>query len=378
MALLDKRGPRRASGENRSSADPLPESVTHAACRPIRPAEKRNAGDGGIREAPSPDEVVAGYCHQCLLRQEGEAAVRARAFLESAGMNWSAVRDLPVGGLDSTASAMRHALAAGISAADWKARRISPRLEGCLVGPIREISGEIVTFWARATDPESRCYLFRDRWDHQPIAFGMERLARSRPSHVFAVERILDALILRSWGVEPVLAFARRFDQVLPELWRDLTRWGILQVTLLPVGPEVPAWVLHGARDQARRSNARPELWLVPPRRIAPGLGRWAAELGEGAFFPWIGDHRVPLLGHSSGFKAVSAVTTPEPAATAAVHAVVSGEAIAAVTADADTDDAPENDFPPKEGGTDLPERPAGPGICPKHGGPLDGCFCFD
>jgi len=377
MARLDKRGPRPASGDALSSADPLPESVTDAPHRPVCPAEKQNAGDGGVREVASPDEVLAQYCHECLVRQEGEAAVRARAFLESAGMNWSSVSDLPVGVLDSAVAAMRHAAAAGVSPADWKARRISPKLEGCLVGPIRECSGEIVTFWARATDPDSRCYLFRDRWDHRPIAFGMERLTRSRPSHVFAVERILDALILRSWGVEPVLAFARRFDQVLPEVWRDLTRWGILQVTLLPVGPEVPPWVLHGARDQARRSTMRPELWSIPPRRIAPSLGRWAAELGEGALFPWIRDHRVPLLGHPSDFQRASAgVTVAEPPA--ADRRKDAGGAMPTEAADCDAGNTPVNADPAKEGKTKKPVRASGPGICPKHGGPLDGCFCFD
>ena len=378
MARLDKRGPRPASGDAVSSAQPMPDSADNR-LGPSRPAMRRNAAEGGVREALTPDEVFADYCRGVLLRQEGEAAVRARAFLESAGMNWSGIPGLPIGMLDSTIAARDYAAKAGISPQDWKARRISPKLEGCLVGPIREFSGEIVTFWARATDPDSRYYLFRDRWDQRPIAFGMERLAPLRPSHVFAVERILDALVLRSWGVEPVLAFARRFDQVLPEVWGELTRWGILQVTLLPVGSEVPAWVLQGARDQARRSNTRPELWLIPPRRIAPSLGRWAAELGQAAFTPWISEHRVPLLGHPSDFKRVpAAVSVSKSAATVPAHGEDSDATLPTGAGDSAPTSPRVDGTASEDGRAEKPSRPGGQEIRPKDGGPLDGCFCFD
>lgn len=379
MARLDKREFSPATGDVPASADPLPEIATDRSPNSACPTAMRNAGIGPVRETVSPDEVLAAYCREVLLRQDGEAAIRARVFLESAGMNWPAVPDLPIGMLDSAKSAWEYAAKAGVSPGDWKKRRISPKLEGCLVGPIREFSGTIVTFWARATDLQSRWYLFRDRWDDRPIAFGMEQLMPSRPSHVFLVERILDALILRSWGVEPVLAFARRFDQVLPETWGELPKWGILQATLLPVGPEVPSSVLHGARDQARRSPLRPELWLIPPRRITPGLGRWASELGGSAILPWISEHRVPLLGRQSNVKPALAATPSPPAVDRAViHGEDHADTPPQESADQVAIESPNDDTPSGGDRGPAPTPPTDRKICPKHGGPWDGCFCFD
>lgn len=376
MARLDKRVPLPGPDDMASSADPSPEIACTAPLQPALPATGHAVNGRG--EALSPDEVLAGYCRRVLLRQEVEAAVRARAFLESAGMRWSAASKLPIGLLDSVISAREYVGQAGISLADWKRQRISPKLDGCLVGPIRDFSGEIVTFWARSTDPESLCYLFRDRWDRRPIAYGIDALALARPSHVFLVERILDALVLRSWGVEPVLAFARRFDQALPEAWVELAKWGILQATLIPVGPEVPAWVLQGVRDQARRSTMRPELWLIPPRRIAPNLGRWAAELGESAFLPWIREHRVPLLGRQSE------VRYPTAAGKRPGLAGNSSTQVGKTSREAPSQVDSASTSPSNEGGLHgdwdqgKSPRTAGREICPKHGGPLDGCFCFD
>ncbi|MGQ9822677.1 MAG: hypothetical protein ACUVQK_12515 [Thermogutta sp.] len=377
MARLDKRVPLPGSDDMASSADPSPEIARAGSLQPALPAAGNAVNGRG--EALSPDEVLAGYCRRVLLRQEVEAAVRARAFLESAGMRWSAASDLPIGLLDSVIYAREYVGQAGISLADWKRQRISPKLDGCLVGPIRDFSGEIVTFWARSTNPESLCYLFRDRWDRRPIAFGMDELSPGRPSHVFLVERILDALILRSWGVEPVLAFARRFDQVLPEAWGDLAKWGVLQATLIPVGPEVPAWVLQGARDQARRSTMRPELWLIPPRRIAPNLGRWAAELGKSAFLPWIREHRVPLLGRQSDVRyPTTSGKHPGPGGNSSTRVGKTAREAPPKAVDSASASPPNEGNPSGDGDQGRPPRTAEREIYPKHGGPLDGCFCFD
>ncbi|MGQ9915456.1 MAG: hypothetical protein ACUVQQ_14025 [Thermogutta sp.] len=377
MARLDKRVPLPGSDDMASSADPSPEIARAGSLQPALPAAGNAVNGRG--EALSPDEVLAGYCRRVLLRQEVEAAVRARAFLESAGMRWSAASDLPIGLLDSVIYAREYVGQAGISLADWKRQRISPKLDGCLVGPIRDFSGEIVTFWARSTNPESLCYLFRDRWDRRPIAFGMDELSPGRPSHVFLVERILDALILRSWGVEPVLAFARRFDQVLPEAWGDLAKWGVLQATLIPVGPEVPAWVLQGARDQARRSTMRPELWLIPPRRIAPNLGRWAAELGKSAFLPWIREHRVPLLGRQSDVRyPTTSGKHPGPGGNSSTRVGKTAREAPPQAVDSASASPPNEGNPSGDGDQGMPPRTAEREIYPKHGGPLDGCFCFD
>lgn len=380
MARLDKRGPSPESDDVASSAAPLSGIACEGSRRPPLPAAGKAAS--GCDEGLSPDEVFAAYCHRVLLRQEVEAAVQTRAFLESLSMRWSAIGGLPIGLLDSVISARQFAGKAGISPADWKRQRISPKLEGCLVGPIRDFSGEIVTFWARSTEPESRYYLFRDCWDRRPIAFGMDGLTPSRSSHVFLVERILDALILRSRGVEPVLAFARRFDQVFPGIWEDLAKWGVLQATLIPVDPEVPAWVLQGARDQARRSTMRPELWLIPPRRIAPNLGRWAAELGESAFLPWIREHRVPLLGRQSDVWYPSSLGKRLGTAGNSLGRVKRNERAPRLGTTQTVDPAsaaPSNEGNPSVDGDERKSpRTAGREICPKHGGPLNGCFCFD
>ncbi|GEM_PF-4922180 len=383
-------------GEHHRQDKGVPSVADRVSAAQAEPQERAST------ETPSRDAIFVQYCREVLLRQECTAATQAKAFLDAAGMNWGSLARLPLGVLDAVALARRHVARLGVSAEDWQRLRLVPQLESCLIGPIQEASGEIVTYWARATTPETRCYLFRDRWDYRPFVYGMDQLAEMRPTHAFVVERIIDALVLRSWGVEPVLALARRFDQTLPDVWQDLYRWGVVQVTLLPVGPEVPGWVLRGARDQAHRALRRPDMWLIPPRRIAPNLGRWIASLGTEDFPQWIRDYRIPFSGkkvtHQWGLaipalSAGSPVNPPWDAAKAPRNkAPRNSEVLPKELADstgAIPSEASSSGAMPSEASSEVAKagqetplhgtiEPARGGICPKHGRPIDECFCFD
>lgn len=248
-------------------------------------------------------EWLLAFARQKLLAQEEELALAGKAFLVSAGVNWEAVEPLSIGVLGSLEECFEAYRKTGHTDRPaleyWLKDR---RVENSLIGPIHNAAGELVTLWARPLRQRTPGWLFRHAWQDTLGLFGVEVLASARPPHVLAVERLLDALALRSHGVHPVVAFGVPFDRVPPERWSELLRWGVVQVTLLPVGPAASKEVFHNLRKRLRGLGRCPELWVLPPQRLTLPLGRFVAQVGGEEFLNLVRARRVALLGRKQLF----------------------------------------------------------------------------
>ena len=297
--------PTRANPKEFSSADENsrehPATINHSA---ISVGEQRAVAERELDAAKlHAAEWLLAFVQQKLLAQEEELALAAKAFLVSAGVNWGGVGPLSIGVLGSreecfqvyrkTGHTDRYALEYWLK---------DPRIENSLIGPIHNAAGELFTIWARPLRQLTSGWLFRHPWQDALGLFGVDVLAGARPPHVLAVERLLDALALRSHGLHPVVAFGVRFDRVPPERWSELLRWGVVQVTLLPVGPGASKEVFHSLRKRLRGLGRRPELWILPPQRLTLPLGRFVAQVGGEEFLNLVRARRVALVGRKQLF----------------------------------------------------------------------------
>lgn len=271
-------------------------------------------------------EWLLTFARQKLLTQEEELALAAKAFLISAGVKWENVGHLAIGvigSLEECFQAYRKTGRRDRQALEyWLKDR---RLENSLIGPIHNAAGELVTLWARPLRQLTPGWLFRHPWQETLGLFGVEVLAGARPPHVLAVERLLDALALRSHGVHPVVAFGVRFDRVPPERWSELLRWGVVQVTLLPTGPGASKEVFHSLRKRLRGLGRCPELWILPPQRLTLPLGRFVAQVGGEEFLNLVRGRRVALVGRKQLFL-VGSVSGPRDCRRESQTAAMAGD----------------------------------------------------
>lgn len=249
-------------------------------------------------------EWILQFAHEKLLAQANQTALAARALLTAEGVAWEAVPRLPVGVLgdleECRAAFCRERPGQEKFADYWLNDR---RVANALIGCVRDAGGTLVTLWARPIHAAVPALLCRRMWQDTVGAYGVDVLAQLRPPHVLAVERLTDALALQSHGLEPVIAFGRRFDEVPVERWAELLRWGVVQITLLPAGPTVSMEVFRNVRRRLRGVGRCPELWVLPTRRVTLGVGRLVALVGRKEFLELVRHHRVALVGRKQLFK---------------------------------------------------------------------------
>lgn len=249
-------------------------------------------------------EWILEFAHRKLLAQADEVAVAARALLAAEGVAWEGVSRLPVGvlgGLEECETAFCRDHPAQKHLAEYWLK--DPRVAEALIGCVRDATGSLVTLWARPIHVARPALLCRRAWQETVGVYGVDVLAQLRPPHVLAVERLTDALALQSHGLEPVIAFGRRFDEVPVERWAELLRWGVVQITLLPAGPMVSKEVFRNVRRRLWGVGRCPEVWVLPTRRVTLGLGRLVSLLGRKEFLELVRHHRVALVGRKQLFR---------------------------------------------------------------------------
>ncbi|MGQ9503339.1 MAG: hypothetical protein ACUVQG_00385 [Thermogutta sp.] len=297
---MGRRRPRGKSGPEASLSHPQASPQDFSDSRRI---SEPSADQGPSQELASPPfaaaaDRICSIAHEELLQQQSREAIAARAFLQTQGLAWSAIGHLPLGIVGDVSNYRR----------EYFQRQMGPeeavnywlgdaRLNRVLIGPIRDADGKLVTLWARSIEPGRAALLYRHPWQERVGVFGRECLATVKANLLFAVERILDALILRSHGIEPVVAFGRRFDQVPAESWAALCAGQFPAVVLLPAGYHVSASIFRAVRVQVERLISPPEIWVVPPKRMFAPLGRMAAILKSPEFAEYVCDRGVALLG---------------------------------------------------------------------------------
>ncbi|HOP76982.1 MAG TPA: hypothetical protein PLD05_05790 [Thermogutta sp.] len=286
-----------------------------------------NEDQGGSAPAPGPDALASGspsvaqagspenqeelppgvvataewlvsFCHEALLQQQTPEALAARAYLQMQGLAWSGIADLPIGVLNDASKArdIYQDRQMG-SVEDIEYWLSDARLSRVLLGPIRDGRGKLVTLWARPVEPTQRTLLYRRPWQERVAVYGAECLSTVDPVPVYVVEKILDALVLRSHKIQPAVAFGRRFDQVPAQSWAWLGRNVAGPIVLIPVGSHIPSTIFRRVRIQVERLIDPPEIWVLPPKRMFAPLGRMAAVLKSPEFQEFIRDRAVPLLG---------------------------------------------------------------------------------
>lgn len=259
-------------------------------------------------------EWLCSFCHQELINQRTPEAIAARAFLQMQGLAWSAIEELPIGIL-ADASALRTTYGSKalgpIESIDYWLN--DARLNRVLVGPIRDADGSLVTLWARSIDRRHPSLLYRHCWQDRIAIYGRELLSTVGPGPVFVVEKILDALLLRSHGIEPALALGRRFDEIPAETWAALCSEIASSIVLIPAGSNVPASVFRTVRVHVERLVNPPELWVLPPKRMFAPLGRMAAVLKASEFIEYVRHRGVALLGRRRIIELVKGTGQTDP-----------------------------------------------------------------
>lgn len=294
------RRPRGQSGPEASLSHPQASPQDFSDSRRI---SELSADQGPSQESAFPPfaaaaEWICSIAHEELLQQQSREAIAARAFLQTQGLAWSAIGQLPLGIVGDVSNFRGEYLQQQMGPEEavnyWLG---DARLTRVLVGPVRDTNGKLVTLWARSIEPGRAALLYRHPWQARVGVYGRECFATVKANLLFAVERILDALILRSHGIEPVVAFGRRFDQVPAESWAALCAGQFPAVVLLPAGSHVSASIFRAVRVQVERLINQPEIWVVPPKRMFAPLGRMAAILKAPEFAEYVRDRGVALLG---------------------------------------------------------------------------------
>lgn len=212
----------------------------------------------------------------------------ARRFLESQGFDPLRMDRLPLGLLVDCQRARSALKEAGFSPAEIEASELTSdtRLDGRLVGPIRNQDGVIRSFWARHPDGRRPQYLFKGAWRDEIPAFGLDlalpALEEQRP--LVLIEGLLDVVLIQSLGFLPIAGIAGPVSDLDRLRWQRLGELGVRRVILLvrANGPEERQAVL----DTAARARSAPEAVFLPWERLEGrlGAGDFARARGIAAF----------------------------------------------------------------------------------------------
>ena len=297
---MDPRRIRKQASRDASSSpsSPSPQGW-YPSGTPPQPAPKAGSSQEALPSSfASAGEWLCSISHKELVEQQTPEAIAARVFLQMQGLAWSAIDELPVGVLGDVSRvrmAYRDQRLGPVEAIEYWLN--DPRLNRVLMGPIRDSDARLATLWARSIELGQRNVLYRHAWKEQIRVYGRESLSTVGPGPVFVVEKILDALVLRSHGIEPALALGRRFDEIPAETWAALCSEIASSIVLIPAGSNVPASVFRTVRVHVERLINPPELWVLPPKRMFAPLGRMAAVLKASEFIEYVRHRGVALLG---------------------------------------------------------------------------------
>lgn len=204
-----------------------------------------------------------------------------RDCLEQWGFDLRLADLLPIG-FFSDAQSLRHKLRQdGFTADEIRASSLleDSRLQGRLVGPIRDAHGRILSFWARQAQYDgARCLYLTRQWKLDTAVFGldvaMDAVAGGKQDLVL-VEDVLDALLLHSRGLRHVAALGTSPAEMTQERWQRLAELGVYRTTLtLDTVRSSPGAALQAIVNAARATLA-PAVYLLPPEALAGARGPW-------------------------------------------------------------------------------------------------------
>ena len=204
--------------------------------------------------------------------------------------NWSS---FPSGYFPSAEPIWHGLLRDGFSADEIRASNLlaDSRLPGRVVGPIRDASRRIVSFWAKQPQHlEHSLYLSSD-WKEQAGVFGLDEaypvVAYGRHDLVL-VEDFWDAILLHSHGCLGVGAIGTSPAEIGPRRWERLDELGIHRVTLVVDSFHDSHEACVAAVRQAAFSRRGPAIYCLCRRTASvPGAGSHGSRPAGHRLKPW-------------------------------------------------------------------------------------------
>jgi hypothetical protein len=329
-------------------------------------------------------ESLFSDAHRFLLCDAANLELLAvcRDWLRSLGFDLQRLDGLPIGVFPSPLVMKEGLLRAGFSIDEIAASGLvgDPRLAERLIGPIRDASGHILSFWARHPEGLRPKYLFLGRdWKQETPAFGLDAAMphlNDTAGELLLVEDLLDALLLQSAGLPQVAATLRFSSNLTPPRWEQLAALGVRRVTLVPSDEEQGLVRAVAARAAALEDPA-PEAFVLLPESF--GRVRDLAELiramSPETFWSWLRANRVPRTDDLSAEATAESVPLLETSSAEAVPESVPllGTSSVGVAEDATSSFREVEEAPLPR---DPPPRPTG--LCPFHDCDPMFCFCWD
>jgi hypothetical protein len=205
----------------------------------------------------------------------------ARAALHQHGFDLRKVERLPAGYVPSIEPIWHSLLRDGFSADEIRASNLlaDSRLPGRLIGPIRDASRRIISFWARLPEQLDRTLYLSANWKEQTGVFGLDEaypaVAQGRLD-LLLVEDIWDALLLQAHGYPAVGAIGNSPAEISPTRWERLDELGIHRVTLVVDSFRDSHEACLAAIRQAAFSRRGPAIYVLPPAAVHGAWPSWS------------------------------------------------------------------------------------------------------
>jgi hypothetical protein len=255
----------------------------------------------------------------------------ALTFLAKWGFDATRLDHLDVGFFPSPGMLREALLHDGFPAEEIAASHLlgDPRLAGRLVGPIRDVQGRIISFWARNPErPDDRTLYLSGGWKQETAVFGLDAahfaVAEDRQD-LLLVEDLFDALLWHGRHVQNVAAIGGSAADMTEVRWQRLAELGIHRVTLIPDGPQTSSRAMLAAIGRMAHAQTAPAVYVLPPETLAEGSepDRLVRTLAPDALADLLARERV----HGFRYKASCLIARHKPDGEwtdAARHALVS------------------------------------------------------
>ena len=194
-----------------------------------------------------------------------------RNSLCSLGFDLQQLECLPIGIFVSPPVMKEGLLRAGFRGEEIAASGLvnDPRVTGRLMGPIRNVGGQIVNFWARPPEGLRPKYLFfRRGWQQEVPAFGLDVALSGLTDgqcELLLVEDLLDALLLQSAGLPQIAATLDFSRNLTAARWERLSVLGVKRATLVPSDEQEGLNRATLAREASLQGSPAPEVFVLLP-----------------------------------------------------------------------------------------------------------------
>jgi hypothetical protein len=223
-------------------------------------------------------------------------------FLCSLGFDLQQLDSLPIGIFPNPQVMKEELLSAGFSGDEIIASGLAndPRVAGRLIGPIRDLTGQIINFWARHPEGLHPKYLFfRRGWQQEVPAFGLDVALSGlsdRQCELLLVEDLLDALLLQSAGLPQIAATLDFSRSLTAARWERLSVLGVKRATLVPSDEHDGLTHATSAREASLQGGPAPEVFVLLPECFGEvkGLAKLIRAMNHDLFWAWLRDNRVP------------------------------------------------------------------------------------